>query len=146
MILLIPSCSKYVDVIQPLALSAGIGSQQLHIIRGPDSGMTSADEVFIDWDLQAATKEIENATSGVNVTESLEWHVGQSDRLRSTLLYLTKSAAFNSFRPYIKDIENDPNIRYAYRSFETRSDGTIDGVQVWICSPAARKIAFLSCQ
>lgn len=145
-LLLIASCSKYMDVNQPLALSAGIGAKQLHISLGPDVGMTSVEEVFIDWDLRATEKEIENATSGAHVTEALEWHVRQSERLQSTLLYLTKSAAFNSFHPDIDNIVNDPNIRYAYRTLGTRSDGTFDGVQVWICSPAAHHIAFLSCQ
>jgi hypothetical protein len=136
--------SKYDRIDVPLGLSAGIQSKQLYIARGEDSGMTSVDEVFIVWELQATTREIEHATSDAQITENLEWHTGQTDRLESALLHFTKCAAFNSFQSHISNIVNDPDVRYAFRTFETNSDGTMGGIQVWVCSPRERKITFLS--
>jgi hypothetical protein len=139
------SCSNSPDITQPLALSDGIESTLLHRVQGPPSGVTGVDEIFMVWHLQATTEQIENATSGAQVYERFEWHKGQSERLQKTLKFLTISDTFNKFQPDISDIVDDPNVRYAYREFWTNRDGSIADVAVWVCSPRANKIAYLSC-
>jgi hypothetical protein len=144
-LMLFSSCSNSPDIIPPVTGSDGIESTLLHSVQGPPSGVASVDEIFMVWHLQATTEQIENATSGTQVYEGLEWHTGQSERLQKTLKFLPSSDAFNKFQPFISDIVDDPNVRYAYREFWVNRDGSITGVAVWVCSPRANKIAYLSC-
>ena len=144
-LLSLPSCSNSPDISPPVTLSDGIESTLLHSVKGPPSGVASVDEIFMVWHLQATTEQIENATSGAQVYEGLEWHTGQSERFQKTMKFVTSSDTFNTFQPFISDIVNDPNVRYAYREFWTNRDGSIAAVAMWVCSPRANKIAYLSC-
>jgi hypothetical protein len=143
-LLFFSSCSGSTDISPPVTLSDGIESTLLKSVQGPPSGVAGVDENFMVWHLQATTEKIENATSGAQVYEGMEWHTGQSERFQKALKFLASSDAFEGFRPVISDILNDPNVRYSYHEYWTNADGSVAAVAIWVCSPRANKIAYLS--
>jgi len=107
--------------------------------------MTGDRQIYMVWHLQATMEKIDHATSDIQVHDGLEWHKGQSEQLQKALKFLTADDKFTTFQPLISDIINDPDVRCAYREYRTDRDGLVEEVAVWVCSPQANKIAYLSC-
>jgi len=137
------SCSKARPVVPPLVLNGDITVTLLTNIMTEPSGMTGDQEIFYVWKLNAEEQNI-NLTTSDSLGNKLDWLKGQSDQLASALKFFEKYDNFSKVKSDISDMLADPEVRYAFTIGPAFASGEVVYASIWICSPRAKKMAYLS--
>jgi hypothetical protein len=137
------SCSDQNTVEPPFMPTTGISFDEMaKSVAGPN-GMTGDAECFIVWKLNATEQQISRETSGLVVHDKLCWQTGRTDQFDKTMKYFEGYDNYIKFRTNILDVAEDPDVRYAYTELNIETNGYVKFATMWICSPRAKKIAFL---
>lgn len=141
--ILIQSCSEKVEIEPPFFTSAGIAFHEVAKIKEGPSGMTGDMECFISWDLNASEQQIGLLTTNSQVHDKLYWLTGRTERFNKMMDYFDGFTNYRIFKPNIENMLKEPDLRYAYTELLVMTNGDVGFATMWICSPHAKKIAFL---
>ena len=128
---------------RPFTPSDGISVRELCNERTEPAGMTGHQQVFMVWTIEAPTDDIDRLTSSNVVRDGLYWQRGHSEQFNKSLSFFQLCSKYEKVAPAITNILTDPDVRYGYKELSV-SNGRIAWASMWICSPKAKKIAFLS--
>jgi hypothetical protein len=144
-VFLLSSCSNStpIKVHPPFLPNGEIGVHELTYIQTKPSGMTGHYQLFAMWGLDSTEQKIDFATSSSHVRNNLYWLKERTDELAKSLKFFEGYDEYRRIQPDLAEILNAPDLRYAFSEFETTPYG-VGYSSIWICSPKAKKIAFLS--
>ena len=142
------SCAKSnrADLITPpFGTNDNIITKKLFFYASEPAGMTVDQHILGLWSLEASEEDIVSATSNERESRRLLWLKGKSDQLDQTLKFFQPYGEYAALISTNADILADHNLRYAFMLLsKPESDGSIYYARMWICSPHAKKILFLS--
>lgn len=112
-------------------------------LRTEPAGMTGHQQFFILWQLTSTSEKIDAATSSNLVVNSLYWLKGKSSQFDQSIQFFEACRDYAKIKPDVAKILNDVDFRYAYTQLNSSSN-QVGYVSMWLCSPHAKKIVFLS--
>lgn len=108
--------------------------------------MTGHQRLFALWGLDCNAQQIALATSTTQVRDSLYWLTTQTDQYQfnQVLKFFEAYQEYAKIQPDIAEMVKDPDLKYAYTQLNISSTIGVRYASMWVCSPKAKKIAFLS--
>ena len=142
------SCSKDSGqriVTPPFTPNDGVVAREISLFVSKPAGMTGDQHIFGEWNLEGTSDDIGAATSNSRVVRKLYWIKGDSIEFRQAIEFFRAYPEFRTIALENLETFNDTNVCYAYVDLlKSTSDNTIRYASMWICSPKAKKLLYLS--
>lgn len=140
-----PTGAGQASIRPPFLAADQVVTKEAFLNISEPAGMTGDQYVFGMWFLQATEATIDAATSYRRVSEKLYWRCGQSGELQRVFRFFEAYDEFHALMATNADVLNDKDIRYAFLNLSvSRENETVRYATLWVCSPTAKKLLFLS--